>query len=144
MLIQPTDEEKKRYFKIEAGRTAPSSAAWSAENVKKRKAEKQIAVREQKRMEKTMGLIKRSGVLAHPQTGGRLTREFGIVDPELPVASWAAGLREKGGICFLPGQEWREDARNISCMIINGDDQASGLGTAYASKFSLHDVVASR
>lgn len=135
LLTHPTDEEKKRYFRIEAGRTAPSSAAWSAENVKKRKAEKQMAVREQKRMEKTMGLIKRSGVLSQPQTGGRLIREFGVVDPELPVASWAAGLREKGDICFLPEQEWREDARNISCMIINGDDQSSGMGAAYASRF---------
>ncbi|ROW03991.1 hypothetical protein VSDG_00849 [Cytospora chrysosperma] len=133
-------EEKKRYFKIEAGRTAPSNAAWSAENVKKRKADKQLAVREQKRQEKTKGLIKRSGALAHPQTGGRLVREFGVVDPELPVASWAAGLREKGGICFLPGQEWREDAPNISCMLINGEDEASGLGAAYATPDGHHVI----
>ncbi|ROW06556.1 hypothetical protein VMCG_04315 [Cytospora schulzeri] len=134
------DEEKKRYFKIEAGRTAPSSAAWSAENVKKRKAEKQLAVREQKRQEKTKGLIKRSGALAHPQTGGRLVREFGVVDPELPVAGWAAGLRERGSICFLPGQEWREDARDISCMLINGEDEASGLGAAYATPDGHHVI----
>ncbi|KUI73832.1 hypothetical protein VM1G_09388 [Cytospora mali] len=133
-------EEKKRYFKIEAGGTAPNKAAWSAENVKKRKAKQQLAVQEQKRLEKTKNLIKRSSVLAHPQVGGRLLREFGVVDPELPVASWAAGLREKGGICFLPGQEWMEDARNISCMLIDGEDEASGLGAVYATPDGQHVV----
>lgn len=129
----PVDEEKQRYFKIESGSTAPSTAAWSIDSVKKRKAEKELAKQEKKRQERTKDLIKRSPALAHPQTGGRLVREFGIIDPELPVESWAAGLRERGEVCLLQHRR-SDDTPNMSCMIINGDDEASGLGVVYASK----------
>ncbi|KAK7748075.1 hypothetical protein SLS53_001327 [Cytospora paraplurivora] len=133
------DEEKQRYFKIESGSTAPSTAAWSIDSVKKRKAEKELAKQQKKRQERTKDLIKRSSALAHPQTGGRLVREFGIVDPELPVESWAAGLRERGEIRFVMHRR-SDDRPNISCMIINGDDEASGLGAAYATP-DIHHVI---
>ncbi|KAJ0124902.1 myocyte-specific enhancer factor 2d [Diaporthe amygdali] len=127
------DEEKKRYFKIESHPTAPSNAAWAAGNVKKRKAEKAQAQQKRKRQEKLKGCIKRSSLLAHPLAGGRLAREFGVVDPELPVESWTAGLRQRGEVSFWPGQEQSPDAPNISCLLVEGGDEEAGLGMVYAA-----------
>ena len=142
-LTRAADADKKRYFNIESNSTAPSRAAWSAENVKKRKAEKDAATKERKRQEKTKNLIKRSSSLAHAQTGSRLAREFGVVDPDMLVENWTAGLREKGQICFLEDRNFlgsrglTTDTPNISCMFVNGDDKESRLGTIYTSKSSL-------
>lgn len=130
--MAPTDEDKKRYFKIESHHTAPANAAWAAGNVKKRKAEKAQAQQKRKRQEKLKGCIKRSGLLAHPLTGARLAREFGRVYPELPVESWCAGLRQKGEVSFWPGQEQNPHAPSISCLVVEGGDEAAGLGMAYA------------
>lgn len=57
-------------------------------------------------------------------------REFGVVDPELPVESWTAGLRDKGEVSFLDPRT--EDGYTIPCLLINGDDQGSGMGVVYA------------
>ncbi|POS77779.1 hypothetical protein DHEL01_v203825 [Diaporthe helianthi] len=127
------DEEKKRYFKIESHPTAPANAAWAAGNVKKRKAEKAQAQQKRKRQEKLKGCIKRSAVLAHPLAGGRLLRESGVVDPETPVEGWTAGLRQKGEVSFLPGREHQPDAPSISCLLVEGGDEAAGLGMTYAA-----------
>ncbi|KAI3398774.1 hypothetical protein diail_8641 [Diaporthe ilicicola] len=127
------DEEKKRYFKIEPHPTAPSDAAWAAGNVKKRKAEKAQAQQKRKRQDKLKACIKRSSLLAHPLTGGRLARELGVVDPELPVESWLAALCHKGEVSFWPGQEQNPDAPSISCLLVEGGDEADGLGMAYAA-----------
>ncbi|KAG8164367.1 hypothetical protein KVR01_006285 [Diaporthe batatas] len=127
------DEDKKRYFKIESHPTAPANAAWAAGNVKKRKAEKAQAQQKRKRQDKLKGCIKPSAVLAHPLVGGRLRREFGVVDYETPVESWAAGLRQKGEVSFLPGRERQPDPPSISCLLVEGGDEAAGLGMAYAA-----------
>lgn len=125
------DQEKKRYFKITgSGHAGSASAAYNADNVKKRKIEEQKAERARKRQEKTKDLIKRASVLRNPITGGRLVREFGVVDRELPVESWTAGLRDKGGISF---DMRRNDRHIIKHMIVNGDDTRSGMGVVYAS-----------
>lgn len=126
------DEEKNRYFKIESHPTAPANAEWAAGNVKKRKAKKAQAQEKRKRQEILKGCIKRSSLLAHPLAGGRLLREFGVVDPEMPVESWTAGLRQKGEVSFLPGQEQDPDPPSISCLLVEGGDEAAGLGMAYA------------
>lgn len=127
------DKEKKRYFKIVgSGNAAPASAAYNADNVKKRKIEEQKADDARKRHDQTKHLIKRATVLRNTLAGGRLVREFGQVDPELPVDSWTSALRDKGGIDFLPNSD-PDDWRPVTQMFINGDDASSGLGVVYAS-----------
>jgi hypothetical protein len=50
----------------------------------------------------------------------------------VPVESWTAGLRQKGEVSFLPGREQEPDAPSISCLLVEGGDEAAGLGMAYA------------
>lgn len=59
-------------------------------------------------------------------------REFGVVDPEMPVESWTAGLRQRGEVSFAPGNEQNPDASSISCLLVEGGDEAAGLGMAFA------------
>jgi hypothetical protein len=63
-------------------------------------------------------------------------REFGVVDPEVPVESWTAGLRQKGEVSFSPGREQDADAPSISCLLVEPGDEAAGLGMAYAATYS--------
>lgn len=65
--------------------------------------------------------------------GGRLLREFGVVEQETPVESWTTGLRQKGEVSFLPGREQQPDAPSISCLLVEGGEEAAGLGMAYAA-----------
>ncbi|KAK0639321.1 hypothetical protein B0T16DRAFT_450059 [Cercophora newfieldiana] len=65
------DEEKKKYFKIERTRTAPEGAAWSKENVKRRKIEEEKKEGEKRRQER-MRIVKRS------RLGGHLGKAMGI------------------------------------------------------------------
>ncbi|KAG6360049.1 hypothetical protein INS49_011105 [Diaporthe citri] len=124
-------EEKNRYFKIESHPTAPANAEWAAGNVKKRKAKKVQAQEKRKRQERLKGCIKRSSLLAHPLVGGRLLREFGVVDPEMPVESWTAGLRQKGEVSFLPGQEQDPGAPSVSCLLVEGGIDRRQLQCSY-------------
>lgn len=88
-------------------------------------------------MRKLKWCVKRSSLLAHPLAGGRLLREFGVVDPEMPVESWTAGLRNKGEVSFSPGNEQNPDAPSISCLLVEGGDEAAGLGMAFAGMFPV-------
>lgn len=127
------DKEKQRYFKIVgSGNAAPASAAYNADNVKKRKIEEQKAQEARKRHDKTKHLIKRASVLHNTLAGRRMVREFGQVDPGLVVESWSSALRDRGGIDFSPDAE-PDDTRMVTQMLINGDDTRSGLGVVYAS-----------
>lgn len=129
------DKEKKRYFKIAgAGSAAPSSAAYNTDNVKKRKIAEHKADHARKRQEKTKHLIKRSSALRKSMTGRRLLCETGVVDPELPLESWAAGLRDKDFIYFAggSGDHGFDPFSDISRIMVNGDDTRSGLGVVYA------------
>lgn len=130
------DPEKKRYFKIVgSGNGSPASATYNTDNVKKRKIEELKADDTRKRHDQTKDLIKRASVLRNPVTGGRLLREFGRADPELPVESWTSGLRDKGGIDFAPNAG-PNDHRMVTRMCIDGADTRSGLGVVYASTSS--------
>lgn len=105
-------------------------------NVKKRKAEKAKDELKRIKYEKLKYCVKRSSILGNPLAGGRLLREFGVVDPEMPVESWTAGLRQRGEVSFLPGQELNPDAPSISSLLVEGGDKADRLGLAYAGMFS--------
>lgn len=130
------DPEKKRYFKVVgSGHGSPASAAYNTDSVKKRKMDEQKADDARKRRAQTAHLIKRAHVLrSNPLTltGGRLLRELGHVDPEMPVQGWASALRPKGSIDFGPYNRHYAPCA-IASIYVDGDDTDSGLGVVYAS-----------
>ncbi|KAL2753763.1 hypothetical protein ACRALDRAFT_1071834 [Sodiomyces alcalophilus JCM 7366] len=146
-------EEKKKYFKIEKAQTAPTQAAWSADNVKRRRLENQSARADRKRAELTRRHIRRSRVLGEPRLGGILGRQLGVATPsswpfsyssaapslrdDVPGAVWAAGLVDKGHVPFAPSFA-AERFPNVPCFWVGGQDEKTGLGVAYACElFSL-------
>lgn len=44
-------------------------------------------------------------------------------------------MRHKGELSFLPGEEQNPDAPGISCLLVEGGDEAAGLGMAYTGVF---------
>lgn len=127
------DEEKKKYFKIEKSHTAPSSAAWSSSNVKRRKHDDAQAAAAIKKLRIQAARVKRARVLQEPLTGGFLNRMFRAVDPyEVSYAAFAQGLRDKGRLNY-PGEPASADdvEPNLSCLYVNGSDEKTGLGVAY-------------
>ncbi|ROT40224.1 hypothetical protein SODALDRAFT_329906 [Sodiomyces alkalinus F11] len=148
------DEEKKKYFKIEKTQTAPSQAAWSADNVKRRTIEAQSARADQQRAELTRRHIKRARILGEPQLGGLLGRQLGVslslspspsssfsssaysaapsVLDDVPGAVWAAGLVGKGVVPFAPGLA-AERFPNVRCFWVGGQGEEPGVGAAFAS-----------
>lgn len=133
MLSDLTDAEKKRYFKIE-GNTAPATAAWSAESVKRRRAEDEQAEIAEKRAKQASQLVSRSRVLQDPLLGGFLLREVGQVGRDVQVDCWALGLCYKGNVHIPP---------NLYGMVATGaglevgpiyvdNDNATGHGVLWA------------
>ncbi|KAK4216263.1 WD repeat-containing protein 21 [Rhypophila decipiens] len=130
------DEEKKRYFKIEASRTAPEQASWASGNVKRRRLEDEKEEAKREREAKNAGRIKRAvGVWDQPLVGGCfLKRELGrtgtIKMEDMGLESWTMGLRDKGSLkmCAYSTGEM------ITSMYIGGGEMEakSGLGVAYA------------
>lgn len=121
------DEEKRRYFKIEPGHTAPAGALYNAVNVNKRKLQDAARDKARKRQEVLAAHVKPASILSDPLTGAGLMREIGLYDPELPAKSWLSSLQAKGGIAFGSA-----DGPSVDCMLINGDDTRSGMGLVYA------------
>lgn len=129
-----SDAEKNKYFKIERAQTAPSSASWSAEEVKKRKKADKVKNEERRGKELVKRHIKRwkgSGDV-------RLRREIGILRGGEDVSdgmvnAFAGGLVDKGGVSFVPSFA-RERFRNMSCFYVGH------MGVAYASKFVLFET----
>lgn len=68
------DTEKKKYFKIQPNHTAPSSAAYSASDVKRRKTRDEAAAAQHALQSRQKGRIRRSTVLEDPLLGGSLGR----------------------------------------------------------------------
>ncbi|KAI0601833.1 hypothetical protein F4775DRAFT_539417 [Biscogniauxia sp. FL1348] len=125
------DPEKRRYFKIENSRTAPSNAAWSSENVKKRRLEDEAAAAALQRMNLAKNRIARSKALSEPLMGGFFAREYGDVGRDVPAACFAEGMLEKGQM-LLGDARWGKGS-NVRRMYISGQDTKTGLGTAYAT-----------
>ncbi|KAL2880182.1 hypothetical protein SGCOL_004569 [Colletotrichum sp. CLE4] len=140
------DEEKGKYFKIEKGGSAPQTAAWSADNVKRRKLQHREAEAVAARRERLKRHIVRSAALRAPLIGGILDVELGVrreerarlrVDgafgvEDVPAAAWARGLVDKGEVPFVPSFA-RQSFPNIPCFYVGGDDEKTGLGVAYAT-----------
>jgi hypothetical protein len=139
------DEEKKKYFKIEKTQTAPSSSAWSSDAIKRRKVEKKTQKAIQRRAHLVRNHIKRHFIAKDAVASALLAREIGVPyaaergrgrleDGDLGAATWAGGLVAKGNVPFAPSFA-RQRYPNMPCFYVSGEDEKTGLGVAYASKF---------
>ncbi|KAM0559490.1 hypothetical protein ACHAPJ_004520 [Fusarium lateritium] len=137
------DPEKKKYFKIEKTQTAPSSAAWSSDAVKRRKIDDKAQKAVRRRAHLIRNHIKRHFVAKDDVTSALLAREIGssyvaergrgrIEDGDLGAAAWAAGLVAKGDVPFAPSFA-RNRYANMPCFYVSGEDEKTGLGVAYAT-----------
>ncbi|TXC04424.1 hypothetical protein FocTR4_00001760 [Fusarium oxysporum f. sp. cubense] len=137
------DNEKKKYFKIEKTHTAPSSAAWSSDAVKRRKVEHEAQKLAERQAHQVKKHIKRHFVARDTVSSALLTREIGlpyvaesgrgrVEDEDLGAAGWARGLVAKGNIPFAPSFA-RERHANMPCFYVSGEDEKTGLGASYAT-----------
>ncbi|KAF5702250.1 myocyte-specific enhancer factor 2d [Fusarium mundagurra] len=137
------DNEKKKYFKIERTHTAPSSAAWSSDAVKRRKVEHEAQKLAERQAHQVKKHIKRHFVAKDTVTSALLTREIGlpyvtergrgrVEDEDLGAAAWARGSVAKGNVPFAPSFA-RERRANMPCFYVSGDDEKTGLGASYAT-----------
>jgi hypothetical protein len=69
------DNEKKKYFRIQANGTAPANSAYSSRDVKRRKLQDERSQAVDSEMARQKGRIRRSKTLETPLTGGILARE---------------------------------------------------------------------
>ncbi|KAI5863418.1 hypothetical protein GGS23DRAFT_532475 [Durotheca rogersii] len=125
------DKQRRRYFKVENSSTAPRDAAWSSDNVKKRKIQDAEAAAALRRMTLHKNRIARSRVLEEPLMGGFFARECGDAPADLVAASFAQGLVGMGKLP-LADARWHSDT-NIKHMFVAGKDEKTGICTAYAT-----------
>ncbi|PSR78231.1 hypothetical protein BD289DRAFT_376989, partial [Coniella lustricola] len=137
------DATKNRYFKIQPGSSgvAPSTSAYHADNVRKRKAEDRRSSAARKRQELLKNHIKRTTCLNAPLTGGRLRRELhGGFDPEIAVESWVNGLRPKGEASFTTNHT-PSPGFDMGAFHVQGRDDVSGMGMIYARMLLVASYV---
>ncbi|KAI0549561.1 hypothetical protein F4679DRAFT_546790 [Xylaria curta] len=119
------DAEKKRYFKVENSKTAPTNAAWSSNSVKRRKLDDENAATALRHLNLAKSRIKRARVLHEPLTGGFFTREYGAMKDDMQAACFVDGLRYKGGISISKTQ--------VKRMRVMGADYKTGMCIVYAA-----------
>ncbi|KAJ3531590.1 hypothetical protein NM208_g8809 [Fusarium decemcellulare] len=135
--------KRKKYFKIEKSQTAPSSAAWSSDVVKRRRIENKTQEAARDRAHLLRNHIKRHYVTRDVVVSGLLSREIGmpyanepgrgrLEDGDLGAASWADGVVAKGSVPFAPSFA-RARYANMPCFYVAGEDEKTGLGAAYAT-----------
>ncbi|KAI1428517.1 hypothetical protein F5Y12DRAFT_30035 [Xylaria sp. FL1777] len=125
------DPVKRRYFKVENSKTAPTNAAWSSNSVKRQKLrdEDVAAALRHKNVAKTR--IRRARVLHEPLTGGFFAREYGAAKDDMQAACFVEGMRHKG--CFpLLGP--------VKCMFIGGYDDKTRMCNVYVAANMATDV----
>ncbi|KAI8630901.1 hypothetical protein F5Y19DRAFT_38786 [Xylariaceae sp. FL1651] len=128
------DSEKGRYFKVENSRTAPTSANWSSDNVKRRKLREEDNAVTLRYLNLAKSRIKRARVLNEPLTGGFFAREYGAMKSDMQTACFAEGLRHKGYVSLSPLPTEREGlGQQIKHMYVDGQDYRTGMCTVYAT-----------
>ncbi|KAI1751173.1 hypothetical protein F4782DRAFT_506067 [Xylaria castorea] len=120
------DPEKKRYFKVENSKTAPTNSAWSSNNVKRRKLRDEDAATALRHLNLAKSRIRRARVLHEPLTGGFFAREYGAIKDDMQAACFVDGLRNKG--CIPIGQ-----GMQVKRMCVAGSDHKTGMCTVYAA-----------
>ncbi|KAH7370751.1 hypothetical protein BKA65DRAFT_23918 [Rhexocercosporidium sp. MPI-PUGE-AT-0058] len=91
------DQEKKKYFKIQASSAGPASTAYSSQDVKRRKLRDEKAAEAARDKERRNRRIQQSNVLTQPLVGGALQREYGN-DGFEPARILAGGLVRQGHV----------------------------------------------
>ncbi|KAH8159172.1 hypothetical protein CIB48_g9071 [Xylaria polymorpha] len=125
------DAEKKRYFKVENSKTAPTNAAWASNNVKRRKLHEEDAAAAQRHLRLAKNRIKRARVLREPLTGGFFAREYGAMKDDMQAACFVEGLTNKGTISlFHPDVD--SSGWQVKRMCVAGADYKTGLCPVYA------------
>lgn len=117
---------------MESSRTAPTTSAYSSDNVKRRRLESQEAAAVLQRLSLEKGRLKPSHLMNDALIGGVYAREYGIVRRDVQQASYTKGIVEKGALP-LADARWRSST-NIQQLCVIGADNKTGLGVAYASK----------
>lgn len=139
-----SDEEKKKYFKIESSRSAPAQAAWSASSVKRRLVETEEEELKRENLARNSGRVKRATLVwDEPLMGGCfLGREARGGAPggkleDMRGEAWTMGLRDKGTLRMWPNVA--EDRGSVTAMYIGGEEMGAegGMGMAYACKYLL-------
>ncbi|GAW22110.1 hypothetical protein ANO14919_116450 [Xylariales sp. No.14919] len=126
------DPEKQRYFKVENGKTAPTNAAWSSTNVKRRKLRDEDAATALQHLNLAKSRIRRARVLHEPLTGGFFAREYGAAKDDMRGSCFAEGLTNKG--CILLAQLGvGSPVTQVKRMFIGGHDYKTGMCTVYAA-----------
>ncbi|TGJ86070.1 hypothetical protein E0Z10_g2683 [Xylaria hypoxylon] len=120
------DVEKRRYFKVENSKTAPTSAAWSSSSVKRRKLRDEDAETALQHLNLTKSRIRRARVLHEPLTGGFFAREHGAMEDDMQATCFVEGLRQKG--CVSVGSP----VMQVKRMFIGGYDYKTGMCTVHA------------
>ncbi|KAM0511159.1 hypothetical protein ACHAPE_010181 [Trichoderma viride] len=137
------DSEKKKYFKIEKTQTAPSSAQWSSESVKRRKVESKIAQESSNRAQLVKNHIKRSVLRNDIVNSGLFARETGhqraaesgrgrVEDEDVAAAMWARELTDKGQTAFTPSMTWNTYP-HMPSFYVSGQECGTDSAVAYAT-----------
>ncbi|KAI0914494.1 hypothetical protein F4823DRAFT_572068 [Ustulina deusta] len=126
------DAAKRRYFKVENSRTAPTQAAWSSDSVKRRKLGDDDAATALQHVNLAKNRIRRARVLHEPLMGGFFAREYGAMEDDMQAACFVDGLRHKGCIPLL-GPGVHGPAMQVKRMFIGGYDHRTGMCNVYAA-----------
>jgi hypothetical protein len=117
--------------------------------VQKRKAQDQAEKAARREKHRLRNSIKRSALRDDATSAGLLYRQLalgrvaeygrGHVDSgDLGAAVWASGCVDKGYVPFSTRNDRvRRAAPHISQFYVNGDDERTGLGTAYVCEFAI-------
>lgn len=139
--VRPKDTERNKYFKIEKASTAPSTAAWSSDSVKRRKIEDQASQAARRRERLLRNHVRRSPLWGATVTSGILRRELGELGSRsgsgggsdgavVKAAAWAEGVAGKGVVKF--GRE-RRTTGHLACLWVGGEDEGLVTGVVYTS-----------
>ncbi|KAJ2973676.1 hypothetical protein NUW58_g8880 [Xylaria curta] len=132
------DSEKRRYFKIENSKTAPTNASWSSKNVLKRKLHEEDAAAAQRYFDLAKSRVTRARVLNDAVTGGFFAREYGAMKDDMQAACFAAGLVDKGHVPLVRGRNREMQVKHI-CAV--GSDYKTGLCPVYAGTLPTSAVA---
>ncbi|TLS27757.1 hypothetical protein PpBr36_01839 [Pyricularia pennisetigena] len=136
------DEAKKKYFKIEQ-RGPPAASQYSAQNVKKRRAEARDEAVKARRAAMPRVRPDSRNPLADPIVGGLFRRDLGEHPPDLARDCWADGLQFKGAAAVSSPR-----AQPIVSFLVGGAQQQQqeddGLVIAATSRGEMVKSVFSR
>lgn len=99
----PTDAAKNKYFKIAKTHTVPTNSPYSAETIKKRKADDEAQRQKRRLATSNAGRIKRAAALRNPLLGGAILRESGSNwDPTTARKAYTEGWRATEVLASIP------------------------------------------